>query len=145
MAFERVRLPCMVRRVRTTDGKRTSSNLVTCAFAPPEEMVRRGISGRNVALNTTSSSVVQRHTPWHWNACICRLWCEGFAPQTASARLPIPSFLPLHHKETKRYGSTWHIVVRPGEGRETTRTVILYESIKNDRHGSISIDTDIES
>ena len=145
MAFERVRLPCMVRRVRTTDGKRTSSNLVTCAFAPPEEMVRRGISGRNVALNTTSSSVVQRHTPWHWNACICRLWCEGFAPQTASARLPIPSFLPLHHKETLRYGSIWHIVVRPGEGRETTRTVILYESIKNDRHGSISIDTDIES
>ena len=141
MAFERVRLPCMVRRVRTTDGKRTSSNLVTCAFAPPEEMVRRGISGRNVALNTTSSSVVQRHTPWHWNACICRLWCEGFAPQTASARLPIPSFLPLHHKETLRYGML-SCVPEKDENRPAQR--ILYESINNDRHGSISIDTDIE-
>ena len=104
--------------------------------------VRRGISGRNVALNTTSSSVVQRHTPWHWNACICRLWCEGFAPQTASARLPIPSFLPLHHKETLRYGMLSCV---PEKDEKQPAQRILYESIKNDRHGSISIDTDIES
>ena len=28
----------------------------------------------------------------------CRQWCEGFAPQTASARVPISRSVPLHHR-----------------------------------------------
>jgi len=41
--FERVRLPSVVRRLRTTDGKRTPSTSVMCAFAPPEKTLRRGL------------------------------------------------------------------------------------------------------
>ena len=43
MEFERVRLQSVVRSLRTTDGKRTPSTSVMCAFAPPEKTLRRGL------------------------------------------------------------------------------------------------------
>ena len=49
-----------------------------------------------------ASSVVQRHTRWNLDACACSPWCEGFAPQIASARLPTPSCVPLHHRRRRR-------------------------------------------
>ena len=36
--FERVRLQSVVRSLRTADCKRTTSNSVMCAFAPPEKV-----------------------------------------------------------------------------------------------------------
>ena len=41
--LERVRLQCMVQSLRTTDCKRTRSNSVMCAFAPPEKILRHGL------------------------------------------------------------------------------------------------------
>ena len=45
-----------------------------------------------------SSSLVLRHPRRNWTACACSLWCEAFAPQTASARLLLPLSVPLHHR-----------------------------------------------
>ena len=41
-----------------------------------------------------SSSLVLRHPRRNWTACACSLWCEAFAPQTASARVQIPPCVP---------------------------------------------------
>ena len=38
--LEAVRLQSVVRRLRTTDGKRTPSNSTVCAFAPPKKLHR---------------------------------------------------------------------------------------------------------
>ena len=75
----------------------TPQNAQCCARAPPKA-VRRMHAHPHVEIRA-SSSMVQRHARWNWNACACRLWCEAFAPQTASARLPIPSCVPLHHRK----------------------------------------------
>ena len=48
-----------------------------------------------------SISVVQKHTPWNLNACASSPWCEAFAPHITSARLPIPSCVPLHHRRSE--------------------------------------------
>ena len=50
---EGVRLPSVVRRLRTTDCKRTRSNSTVCAFAPPEKTLRRGLSRVVRRLRTT--------------------------------------------------------------------------------------------
>ena len=42
--LEGVRLQSVVRRLRTTDRKRTPFNSVMCAFAPQEKILRRGLS-----------------------------------------------------------------------------------------------------
>ena len=41
--FEGVRLQSVVRSLRTTDCKRTASNSVVGAFAPPKKIPRRGL------------------------------------------------------------------------------------------------------
>ena len=41
--LERVRLPSVVRSLRTTEGKHTPSTSVMRAFAPPEKTLRRGL------------------------------------------------------------------------------------------------------
>ena len=48
--------------------------------------------------DAVSSPVVQRHPRQNWKPCACSLWCEAFAPQTASGRLHTPSSMPLHHR-----------------------------------------------
>ena len=41
--------------------------------------------------------MVQRHERRCFTLRFCSLWCEGFAPHTASSRFPIPRCVPLHH------------------------------------------------
>ena len=41
--------------------------------------------------------MVQRHERRCVTLRFCRLWFEGFAPHTASSRLPIPRCVSLHH------------------------------------------------
>ncbi len=43
LEFVRVRLQSLVRRLRTTDCKRTPSTSVVGALAPPEKITRRGL------------------------------------------------------------------------------------------------------
>ena len=41
--------------------------------------------------------MVQRHARRRFTLMFCSRWCKGFAPHTASTRLPIPWCAPLHH------------------------------------------------
>ena len=46
--------------------------------------------------------MVQRHERRCFTLRFCRLWCKGFAPHTASSCLPIPRYVPLHHRRRDR-------------------------------------------
>ena len=46
--------------------------------------------------------MVQRHKRRCFTLMFWSLWCEGFAPHTASSRLPIPQCVPLHHGRRDR-------------------------------------------
>ena len=50
----------------------------------------------------SSRSVVQRHVLRRFTLIFCSLWCEGFAPHTASSRFPISRCVPLHHWRRNR-------------------------------------------
>jgi|AACY02.9.fsa_nt_gi hypothetical protein len=50
-----------------------------------------------LSLSAVTPRLGQRFTSRFWN-----LWCEGFAPHTANARLPIPRCAPLHHGRRDR-------------------------------------------
>ena len=46
--------------------------------------------------------MVQRHERWCFTLRFCSLWCEAFAPHTASSRVLIPRCVPLHHRRRDR-------------------------------------------
>ena len=125
--LEGVRLPSVVRSLRTTDGKCTRSNATVCAFAPPKKMWCSTPHYDPIYRDAPSPPVVQRHTWRDWKTCVCRLWCEPFAPYTVNARVQMPLCEPLHHRG--RYGVQRTITthVDPGVGSELTpSTEVMY-------------------
>jgi hypothetical protein len=64
--LEAVRLQSVVRRLRTTDCKRTPSNSTVCAFAPPKKALRSDV--RTAVIKTACSCMLM-----HAHACSCML------------------------------------------------------------------------
>ena len=76
------------------------AHILTRNFSSAKSMrgARNTHQDDSTCCDAVSFPVVQRRTWRNWKVCACRRWCEGFAPQTASARVPISRSVPLHHR-----------------------------------------------